>query len=122
MCDLVGECLSGISNWSEARTCHSHVIALRGPTRHLRKKMMAYANRSGCPLTCMRAPECAAGMLLKCVDRIVDLGLATLLMEPLILALNEADRKTVLKDVRNAQRHIIQSVGYGVGLQLESHV
>ena len=107
MCDLVGECLSEISNWSESCSCHSHVISLKGPTRHQRRKrMMAYANRPACPLTCMRAHECAAGMMLKLVDRILNLGLATLLVDPLILVLNEADRETVLKDFSNARKHI----------------
>ena len=67
---------------------------------------MAYANRHNCPLTCMRAPECAASMLLKLVNRILSLALATLIVDPLILALNEADRDKVLQDFSCVCKHI----------------
>ena len=107
MIDLIGECLTEIANWSESCPCHSHVLQLRGHTRHKRRKqLVAFINRAACPMSCMRAPEAAAGMLQQLAEQIMDMGMANILLDPLMLVLTEEQRSLVLRAFAAARRHV----------------
>ena len=62
MLDVLGEGLDNVMHWAEGCPCHWVERRLQGPSRHSARRKKT-KHKDPCPLSGMRAPELAAGML-----------------------------------------------------------
>jgi hypothetical protein len=109
MADRLGETLMEIMGWAEGCPCHSDDPNLRGPARHHAAGLQARIGKKSCPLDTRRAPECAAGELLRILKRLLDLSNMSVLMDPLTLACAPGERAEILANFAAARRQLLMT-------------
>ena len=102
MISRLGATLQAVSNWSERCPCHD-----------ASQSLSIYSGKP-CPMAGRRAPEMAAGELLKEVSNLCDETHANILLNPNMCACSLENQKCLIDDFSAARRHLL--FGFGVKL------
>ena len=105
MVHTVGRAIDHIMFWCEACPCHGHDKTLQGKLKHSKKGLFARIGRHSCPLATRRAPECAAGDILRIFQEGLQSVCREVLLQSSFLACGEEERQLVSSDCSHAKRY-----------------
>ena len=107
MVSELGETIEHVMHWCESCPCHGHDEELQGKAKHSKTGLFARIGLCSCPLASRRAPECAAGAILKVIEQGLQSLQRTVMLQDSFLACGEDARQVVLSDCNHAKRYCV---------------
>ena len=104
MLQLCGRAIQHVTAWSEGCPCHTTHRSQHDSLGFITKRSAVH-NR--CPMASRRAPEAAAGHLLRCIEDALRAVNSSLLLSSDFVECGDVERAAILADLGAARRHIL---------------